>query len=159
MLLHFHKTTCAYNQCYNLHQKSVPLLQSIFTTYSILICSQKPPYNLLQHPLLLYLSNFSPSFFCVQPSKNSTPKIFSLSQTFCQFRLCQGTKELGSLVRIDTFLISPFFLKVWTAITGLTITDSLSLRLRKVVYCRYGKPSNPPFFIPSKPIFITSIPY
>ena len=32
VLLHFHNPTCAYNQCYNLHQKTVPLLQSIFTS-------------------------------------------------------------------------------------------------------------------------------
>ena len=35
------------------------------------------------------------------------------------------------------FLISPFFFKVWTVITGLAINDFLSLRLRKLVYCRY----------------------
>ena len=34
------------------------------------------------------------------------------------------------------FLISLFFFKVWEVITGLTITDSLSLRLIKLVYCR-----------------------
>ena len=147
VLLHFHSTACAYNQRYNLHQKTVPLLQSIFTSYSTLICSQNPPYNLHQHPLLLYLSNFSPPFFFVQPFKNSTPKIFSL--LFCQFRLRQGTRELGSLMRTQTVLISPFFLKVWTAIAGLTITDSSLLRLRKLVYCRCGKLSNPPSFIPS----------
>ena len=47
------------------------------------------------------------------------------------------------------FFNSTFFLKVWTMITGLTITDSLSLKLRKLEYCSCGKPSNPPSFIPS----------
>ena len=32
------------------------------------------------------------------------------------------------------FLISPFFLKVWTVITTLTVTGSLSLRLIKWLY-------------------------
>ena len=33
-------------------------------------------------------------------------------------------------------LISPFFLKVWTVVSGFTITDSLLLSLIKLVYCR-----------------------
>ena len=45
----------------------------------------------------------------------------------------------------DTVLTSP----LWTVIIGLTITDSLSLRLRKLVYCRCGKSSNPPSLMPS----------
>ena len=85
MLLHFHNATCAYNQCYNLHQKTVPLLQSIFTSYSSLICSQNPPYNPHQNLIPLYPCNFSPPFFCVQPFQQSTLKIFSLPEPFCQF--------------------------------------------------------------------------
>ena len=149
MLLHFHNPTCACNQRYNLHQKSITLPQSIFT-------SLFHPYlftkSSLQSPLTSlpwYLCNFSPPSFCVQPSQQSTPKIFSLAQQFCQFRLRQGKRELGVLVRTDTVLFSPFFLKVWTVIKGLTNTDSLSLTLRKLVYFRYGKPFNPPSFIPS----------
>ena len=97
----------------------------------------------------LYLSNFSPPYFCVQPSQHSTTKIFYLPQPFHQFRLRQGTRELENLVGNDTVLISLFFLKVWAVITGLAITNSLSLRFRKLVYCRYNKPSNPPSLIPS----------
>ena len=55
----------------------------------------------------------------------------------------------GSLVRTDTVLLSPFHLNVWTVVTGLAITDSSSLRLRKLIYCKCGKPSNPPFLMPS----------
>ena len=62
-------------------------------------------------------------------------KIFSLPQPFSQCRLRQGTRKLGSLVRTNTVLISLFFLKAWTVTIGLTTTDSLSLRLRKLVYC------------------------
>ena len=121
----------------------------ISTSYSTLNCSQDLPYNLHQNTFPLYLSNFSPPLFCVQPSKNSTPKIYSLPQPFCQSRLRQETRELRNLPRNDTVLISPFFLKVWTEITGLTTADYLSLRLRKLVYCRCGKPFNLPSFIPS----------
>ena len=133
MLLHFHNPTCAYNQRYNLHQK--PFLY--FSQFSPPI----PP--LLVHKIALTISTSNP-FVCtsaifhlpffVQPSQQSTPKIFSLPQPFFQFMLRQGTRELGSLVRTDTVLISPFFLELWTVITGLTITDSLSLILRKLVY-------------------------
>ena len=84
---------------------------------------------------------------------NLPQKYFPLSQPFSQFRQRQGTRELGSLVgslvRTDIVLISPFVLKIWTVITGFTITDSLSLRLRKLVYCRWDKLSNPHSFRPS----------
>ena len=42
----------------------------------------------------------------------------------------------GGLVKTNAVLFSPFVLKVWTVIAGFTITDSLSLRLRKLMYCR-----------------------
>ena len=43
-----------------------------------------------------------------------------------------GTRELESPVMTDTLWISPSFLKVWTVIIRITITDSLLLRLRKL---------------------------
>ena len=46
------------------------------------------------------------------------------------------TKESESLARSDTVLISFFFLRVSTVITGLTIIDSLSLKIRKLVHYR-----------------------
>ena len=98
-------------------------------------------------PFFYTLSIFYLPSFAVNHTKFLHQNIF-LPQTFCQFRLRQGTMELGSLVRTETVLMPPFFLEVWTAIIGLTITDSLSLRLRKLVYCRCCKPSNPPSFIP-----------
>ena len=95
------------------------------------------PFLLFNKPTLTIPSNISPPYICAQPSQQSTPKIFSQPQPFSQFRLSQGTKELWSLVRNDTILISPFFFKVWTVMTGLTITNFLSLRRRKLVYCKY----------------------
>ena len=60
-------------------------------------------------------------------------------------------------MRTNTVLISPFFLKVWVVITGLTIADSLSLSLRifevvvsdEVACNRNHKLSNPRSFLPS----------
>ena len=60
-------------------------------------------------------SFFSPSFFCVLPSQQSTPKMFSLPQPKKSWRT-------------GTVLISLFFFKLWKVIKGLTITDSLLLR-------------------------------
>ena len=67
--------------------------------------------------------------------------------------------ELGSLVKADTFLISPFVLTLWTVIAGLIITDSLSLRVKigilkivvsdKDTWNWNGKLSNPPSLIHS----------
>ena len=90
----------------------------------------------LQSLLTLFtsiLSNFLPPYFCVQPSLQSTSKLFSLPQPFSQSRLRQGTNEQGSHWH---YLILFFFLKIWTGLTGLTIIDSLKLRLRKLAFCR-----------------------
>ena len=111
---------------------------------STLNCSQNRSFNPYQQFLSLYVSNLSPLYFCVLPSQQSTPKIFSPPHPFSQFRLHQGIKELGTLVRIDTVLISPFLFKGWTAVTRLTITDPLSL----ITSCVGGKPFNPPSLIP-----------
>ena len=70
------------------------------------------------------------TYFCIQPSLQSSLKLFLLPQPFTQYTLTQGTNEQGSLVRTDTVLISVFFLEVWTGKVWLIITDFLSLRLR-----------------------------
>ena len=35
------------------------------------------------------------------------------------------------------FLINPYFPEAWAGIAALTITDSFSFRLRKLVYCKH----------------------
>ena len=115
MLLHFQNPVIIFKQ--NLYLYFTQFSPPFFTLTS----SQNHPYNPHQHSLPLYFRNFS-------PPNNLHQKIFFLSQPFIQFRLRQGTKKIGSLVRNDTVLIFPFLLKVWTVITGLTITDFLSFR-------------------------------
>ena len=134
-------------------KKSVPLLQSIFTSLFYLYLFTK---SFLQSPLTISSSipqQFVTSLFLRTAIPTIYTKNIFLTQPFSQSRLRQGTRELGSfvesLVRTDTVLISTLYLKVWTVITGLTITDSSSFRLRKLIYCRCGKPSNPPSLIPS----------
>ena len=118
-----------------LHQKSVSLLQSIFIP---LFCPHLFKKSSLQSSLTFPSS--IPQQFCTTSFLLRTiPTIYTKNiflPPVSQFRLDQGTRDLGNLVRTDTVLISPFFLKVWTAMTGLTITDSSLLRLRKLVYCR-----------------------
>ena len=58
--------------------------------------------------------------------------VFSILHLFSQLRLRRVTIEQGSLVRSNIVLISLFFLKVSAGITGLPMTHSLSLRLRKL---------------------------
>ena len=70
-------------------------------------------------PLPIYLSNFESPHFCAQPSQQSRPKILSLLQPFSQFTLRQGTRDLGSLVRTSTVLISFFFFKYGQWYQGL----------------------------------------
>ena len=127
---------------YNLSQETVFLLQPILTS---LFHSYLFTKSSLQSPLILPVS-IPQQFFtslCAQPSQQFTPKMFYLPQSFRQFRLRQQTRELGSLLRTDTVLISLFFVQVWAVITGLTITNSLSHRFRKFIHCSCGKPSNP----------------
>ena len=71
VFLHFQNPTCVYNRPYNLHQKSIPLLQSTFTTQLL---------TLLVHKIILIIptvTSFLYTFLCVQPSQQSTEKYFS----------------------------------------------------------------------------------
>ena len=120
---------------YNLHQKFVPLFQSIFLSlHHPFLFTKLSLQSKLTLPFTIPQQFFHLPSFYRQPSQKSTPKTSSLPQTFIQFRLRQRTRELGSLVRTDTVLISSLFLKVWKMIAGLTYADSLSLRLRKLMY-------------------------
>ena len=108
MILHFHNPICAYKynlqqHPYNLHQKSFLLLHSTFISLFHLYFLTK---SLLQSTLIRPSSipqHFSPPYFCVQPSQQSTPKMFSLTQPFNEFRLRKRTKELCSVLRILNF--------------------------------------------------------
>lgn len=74
--------------------------------------------------------------FAYNHSNNLHQKHFSCFSHLANSGLRQGTRKIGGLARTDTVLISPLFFKVWTVITRLVITDSLSPRFRKLVYCR-----------------------
>ena len=99
VLLHFDSPSCGYNQRCNLHQETAVLLHlsfsSIFHPYLFTKSSLQSPLTL---PSYITQQFFNFSSFCVQPSQQSTPKIFSLPQTFRQFRLC---RKLGNIVRTD----------------------------------------------------------
>ena len=106
-----------------------------------------PILLLLVHKIIPTIPNNSPFLYTSaifyllifaynQPSQQSIAKISSLPQPLSQFSLHQGTRELGCRFGTDIILTSHFFLKVWTVTTGLTITGSLSLRIRILVYCR-----------------------
>ena len=98
---------------------------------------------ILTNPLTLPCSipqQFFTSLFSLTTIPIIYTKIFSLPQPFSQFRLRQGIRELGSLkqsleLSTGTVLISLFYLKVRTVITGLKTTDYLSPSLGKLVYC------------------------
>ena len=111
----------------------IPLFQSIFTSPFHPCLFRK---STLQFPLTLPYS-IAQQFFAVVFLCTTIPTIFTKNIFPTCIRLHQGTRELESLVKTYTALIPPFFLKVWAAITVLTIIDSLLLRLGKSVYCRY----------------------
>ena len=74
--------------------------------------------NLLIHKIILPISTSSipQQFFTFLFLRTTIPTIYPksifLPQPFSRFRLRQGISERGSLVRNDTVLTSPFFLKV-----------------------------------------------
>ena len=82
---------------------------------------------------------------------------------------CVKRPKSKKVTRIDTILISLFFLQVQTVIIGLTIPDFLLLRVRKLMYCRQWflmkmlaiRAENQPIHILQypPPIVITSIPF
>ena len=76
---------------------------------------------------------FSIPFFAYSDPYNLNQKYFPYLCYLVHFRLRQETSEQRSLARTDTVLISLFLPKIRT---GITVTDSLSLKLRKLVYCR-----------------------
>ena len=139
----FISSTLLVHSTNNLHQKSVLLPVNFHLPI--------PPF--LVHKIILTIPNNNPLLYTSLFLRRTIPTIYtkniSLPHHFCQFRLCQETRDLGSLFSINTVLICPFLLKVWALITGITITDSLSLRIKKLIYFRCGKPSNLPSLIPS----------
>ena len=111
MLLYFYNTTCAYNHPSHLCQKSVPLLKSTFISlFHTYLFSKSSLQNSLTLPSSL-ISNFSPSYFLRTAIPTICTKIFSLLQSFRQFRLSQESRVLGKLMRTDTVLISHFYSK------------------------------------------------
>ena len=154
MLLHFHNPTFAYNHPYNLHQKLFPLLQSTFT-------SLFHPYFLTKSSLKSTLTlpssipwHFFTLLFLRTTISQSTPKRFSLSQPFSQFRLRQRTAELWSLVRIfNLFLFLDSDNNAYTHCLLIAQTHKMII-LHSVVsdddVCNWNsKPSNPPSLTPS----------
>ena len=150
MLLHFHNPSCGYNQCCNPYQETVPLLQSIFT-------SLFHPYlftkSSLQSPLTLP-SYIIQQFFTSVSSRATIPTIYTKNifptSNILPIQAASRYQDVREYCEDWHCLISPFFLKVWTVIAGLTHnTDSLSIRLKKLIYSSCDKPSNPYPLIPS----------
>ena len=150
MLLHFHNPSCGYNQCCNPYQETVPLLQSIFT-------SLFHPYlftkSSLQSPLTLP-SYIIQQFFTSVSLRATIPTIYTKNifptSNILPIQAASRYQDVREYCEDWHCLISPFFLKVWTVIAGLTHnTDSLSIRLKKLIYSSCDKPSNPYPLIPS----------
>ena len=64
VLPNFNNLTCAYNHHYNLHQKLVLYFNQFSPPHPTLTCSQNYPYKPHWQYLSLYISNFSPPYFC-----------------------------------------------------------------------------------------------
>ena len=135
----FHHPTCSYNHPYNHNQQSPSLLQLILTSiFHLATCSQNHSYNPHLHYLPLYLNQSLPRYFYIQQSLQSPLKTISPTLTIQPIQAVLRA-QWASLMWTDTFALfhcfrkALSFPKAWTGITALTITDSLSLRLRKLV--------------------------
>ena len=97
---------------------------------SLLLFNQIIPTTCSNTPFLNTTAVFHLPIFAYNHFSNLHQKYFLYSSHSANSGcIKEGTKEIWNLVRNDTVLISPFFLKVWTMISGFTITDSLSFRL------------------------------
>ena len=59
---------------------------------------------------------------------------YNFLQPFIQLRVREAPNEQKSLAKTCTALVSPCLPEAWIWIAAFTITDSLSLRLKKLVY-------------------------
>ena len=88
------------------------------------------------------LKIFQPFPVNSQPYPHTQSSLLFLTRSFSYFsysvklRLRQGHNECRSLLRTSAVLICPSLRETWIRITALTITGSLSLRLRKLTYCK-----------------------
>ena len=148
MLLHFHNPSCGYNQRCNLTKKQ-------FLFFSQFLLPLIHPYLLtkssLQSPLTLY-SYITQQCFTSLLLRTTIPTIYT-KNIFPASKISaiqavsrdQGTREYCE----DWHCFNPSLLPQTMDSESSDITDFLSLRLIKLVYCRCGKPSNPPSLIPS----------
>ena len=80
-------------------------------------------------PFIYATAIFHLPIFGYNHPSNLHQKYFPYHSNLANSNCVKGQESYG-------VLISPLFLKVWTVMTGLTITDSLLLRLKKLVHCR-----------------------
>ena len=113
---------------------------------------------------MLGTPSFSQPYLCIQPAVQSPPKICSLIQsifTFLFYSYLFTKSSLKPPLTILSFIPQQFLTSLFLRITipaihtkifssdiMLTITNSVSHRLRKLIYCRCEKPSNSPSLIP-----------
>ena len=121
MVLNFHNPSCGYNQHCNRYQETVPLLQSIFT-------SLFHPYlftkSSLQSPLTLP-SYIIQQFFTSVSLRATIPTIYTKNifptSNILPIQAASRYQDVREYCEDWHCLISPFFLKVWTVIAGLTL--------------------------------------
>ena len=104
VLIHFHYLTYVYNHSYKLHHKSVPLLQLLFT------CLFSPYFfitSVLKSKSLTLSSSVPQQFFIFlflcTGIRTICKKVFSLPQSFSQFRLRQEPTSKAVLLRLTLF--------------------------------------------------------
>ena len=116
---------------YNLHQNSVPLptLVNFHLPIPPLLFNKIILTTSTNTPFIYATAIFHLAIFGYNHPSNLHQKYFPYHSNLANSN-CVKEQESYEV------LISPLFLKVWTVMTGLTITDSLLLRLKKLVHCR-----------------------
>ena len=160
MLIYFHNSTCEHSHHYSLHQKSVPLLHSMFGSLFYPYLFKKSS----EHSPLTLFSSIPQQFFTSLFLRTITPTIYTKNvfSTSAIEPIQAASWDQGAREFYETrhCLISPLFLKVWTVTAGthnhwLLIAQAQKTGVLQVVVsdegaCNWnGKPFNPTSLIPS----------
>lgn len=114
--------------------------------FSEAILQHKPSHKMWQVILLMgTVSSIFPQHMVptLNPLSHLYSQSYSITQSllpFTQLRLRQGLNKERSLLRTCVALVSSCFSEAWTETIEITITDSFSFSLRKLVYCKQQSP-------------------
>ena len=163
MLLHFYISTCAYNHLQPPLQFPSKMRFSASVNFELVILFLLVQKFMLTIPLT-FPSSIAQQCFTSLVLRTTIPKIYTKNvfsaPAIWPIQAVSGVQWAREFYDIWNYLISPFFLKVWSVIAGahnywFLIAQAKKIGVLQVVVSdedackRNGKPFNPPSLIPS----------